>query len=269
MRYIGNNAFYGCSSLASVIIGNGIEKIYSGAFASCPELTDVYCYAINVPNTGTDAFQDSFIESATLHVPAESINAYREKTPWKNFKKKVALTDSDPKPTDNNSGGGTGSEKCGKPAISYNNGKLIFTSATVGAEYVTTISDADVKTHYGNTISLTATYSISVYATKAGYENSETASATLCWIDQKPTTEGITDGIANIPAKALLIKNNGGQLTVEGAADGEAISVYTVNGMQSGSAISQNGDARIDTNLQAGSIAIVKIGDKSVKVVIK
>ena len=81
--------------------------------------------------------------------------------------------------------------------------------------------------------------------------------------------EGDINGIANIPAKALLIKNNGGQLTVEGAADGEAISVYTVNGMQSGSAISQNGAASIDTNLQAGSIAIVKIGDKSVKVVIK
>ena len=134
---------------------------------------------------------------------------------------------------------------------------------------MTSISDVDIKTHYGNEITLTATYNISVYATKSGHENSDVTTAMLCWIDQKPATEGITDGIANVPAKALLIKNNGGQLTVEGAADGEAISVYTVNGMQSGSAISQNGAASIDTNLQAGSIAIVKIGDKSFKVVIK
>ena len=141
--------------------------------------------------------------------------------------------------------------------------------STLSNIFVTNITNSDIGQFQGSTISLTATYNISVYATKTGYDNSDVVTATLCWIDQKPATEGITDGIANVPAKALLIKNNGGQLTVEGAADGEAISVYTVNGVQSGSAISQNGAASIYTNLQAGSIAIVKIGDKSVKVVIK
>ncbi len=66
--------------------------------ASCPELTDVYCYATNVPNTQFDAFNDSYIEYATLHVPAESVDAYKAADPWKNFKNIVALTDSDPKP---------------------------------------------------------------------------------------------------------------------------------------------------------------------------
>lgn len=160
-------------------------------------------------------------------------------------------------------------QKCETPIISYNNGKLTFACSTEDATCQYSITDSDIKVGSGNEVQLSVTYNISVYATKAGYENSETATATLCWIDQQPATEGITDGIANVPAKALLIKNNGGQLTIEGAADGEAISVYTVNGIQSGSAISQNGAAYIDTNLQAGSIAIVKIGNKSVKVVIK
>jgi hypothetical protein len=160
-------------------------------------------------------------------------------------------------------------QKCEKPTISYENGKLTFSCATEGATCQYSITDTDIKAGSGNEVQLGVTYNISVYAAKAGYENSETATATLCWIDQQPKTEGDINGIANITAKALLIKNNGGQLTVEGAADGEAISVYTINGMQSGSAISQNGAASIDTNLQAGSIAIVKIGDKSVKVVIK
>lgn len=256
---IGREAFDGCSGLTSVAIGSGIKNIYRRAFASCPELADVYCHAINVPITESTAFDDSYIEYAKLHVPATSVDAYKAVEPWKTFKSIVSLEGGDtPEP-----------QKCEKPIISYVNGQLEMSCSTEGVEYVTDITDVDVKKHYDSTISLTATYNISVYATKAGYENSETASATLCWIDQKPATEGITDGIANIPAKALLIKNNGGLLTVEGAADGETISVYTVNGMQSGSAISQNGDARIDTNLQAGSIAIVKIGDKSVKVVIK
>ena len=256
---IGNEALAGCTALTSITIGNGIKSIGSQAFAKCSELTDVHCYAETVPSTNSDAFNEAYIEYATLHVPAASVNSYKATEPWKNFKSIVSIEGGDTPET----------QKCETPTISYKDGKLMFSCATDGAECVTNISDADIKTHYGNEITLTATYNISVYATKAGYDNSETVTATLCWIEQKPATEGITDGIANIPAKALLIKNNGGQLTVEGAADGEAISVYTVNGVQSGSAISQNGAASIYTNLQAGSIVIVKIGDKSVKVVIK
>ena len=132
-----------------------------------------------------------------------------------------------------------------------------------------TIDDADIKTHYGNEVNLTATYTISVYATKSGYENSETATATLCWIDVDPKTEGITDGIANVPAQAVLIQSNGGQLNIQGINDGTLVSVYRVNGTQAGSAVSSNGSAVVGTNLQPGSIAIVKIGEKSVKVVVK
>jgi hypothetical protein len=68
------------------------------AFTLCQELTDVYCYAVNVPNTNVNAFNSSLIEYATLHVPAQSIDAYKAAEPWKNFKEIVALTDSDPKP---------------------------------------------------------------------------------------------------------------------------------------------------------------------------
>ena len=254
---IGNECFSGCNELISVTIGSGIQNVKKKAFANCPNLNDVYCYADNLPTTSNDAFDGSLIEYATLHVPVPSIDIYRTASPWSDFKNIMGIDGIPETP------------KCATPTISYKNGKLIFNSETDGVEFMSEISDTDIKKSYDAEIQLSATYTITVYATKFGYENSDVATATLCWIDQKPATEGITDGIANIPAKALLIKNNGGQLTVEGAVDGEAISVYTVNGMQSGSAISQNGAARIDTNLQAGSIAIVKIGDKSIKVVIK
>lgn len=62
------------------------------------------------------------------------------------------------------------------------------------------ITDADIKAGSGNEVQLGVTYNISVYATKSGYDNSETATATLCWIDASPKTEGITNGIANISA---------------------------------------------------------------------
>ena len=252
------NSFSYCSSLTSIIIGSGIKSIESKAFAYCSELTDVYCYAENVPSTNNDTFSESYIDYATLHVPTTSIDAYKAKEPWKNFKSIVAADGEIPE-----------TKKCEKPTIGYVNGKLTFACSTESATCQYSITDSDIKAGSGNEVQLSVTYNISVYATKEGYENSETANATLCWIDQQPKAEGDINGIANITAKALLIKNNGGQLTVEGAADGEAISVYTVNGVKNGSAISQNGAASIDTNLQAGSIAIVKIGDKSVKVVIK
>jgi len=39
--------------------------------------------------------------------------------------------------------------------------------------------------------------------------------------------------------------------------------------IQAGFAISHNGHASITTNLQNGSIAIIRIGDRSIKVVVK
>ena len=258
---IGEYAFYRCSGLTSVTIGNGINNIYGSAFASCPELTDVTCYAENVPNTGNDAFIDSYIEYATLHVPASAVNAYKAAAPWKNFKSIMATDGTTPETPE--------TPKCEKPTISYENGQLKMSCATEGVEYVTDITDADIKKHYDATISLTATYTISVYAIKSGYDNSETATATLCWIDQQPKTEGITNGIANIPAQAVLIQSEGGSIKVQGVDEGTQVNVYSINGTQAGSAISQSGAATINTNLQPGSIAIVKIGQKSVKVAIK
>ena len=159
--------------------------------------------------------------------------------------------------------------KCDKPTINYQNGKLTFTCGTEGATCMSNIKDTDITTYNTNEVQLNVTYTISVYATLAGYEDSDIATATLCWIDQQPATEGMIDGIANVPAKAVLIQSNGGQLTIEGANDGERINVYNVNGSQAGSAVSNNGSAIVNTNLQSGSIAIVKIGQKSVKIAVK
>ena len=249
--------FAGCSGLTSITIGNSVKTIGSCAFSGCSNLIDVTCYRETVPNTKSDAFQDSYIESATLHVPSASVDAYNAKEPWNNFKSIVAIDDETPT-----------TQKCEKPTISYINGKLTYNCATEGAEYVTSISDTDIKTHYGNEISLTATYNISVYATKAGYDNSDVATATLCWIDKEPQTEGITDGIAQIAARPVLIKTDNGFITVEGVDERTNVSVYTTDGKQVGSAISQNSTATIATSIQPGSIAIVKVGEKSVKVII-
>ena len=255
---IGIGALSYCQKLTSITIGSGINNINSYAFAYCPELTDVTCLAEYVPSTNSNAFENSYIEYATLHVTDSAVNYYKAAEPWKNFKEILGIN-------------GTTLEtlKCETPTISYQNGELTFSCATDGVEYIYEITDSDVKKGKTNKVKLTATYNISVYATKSGYDNSETATATLCWIDQQPKTEGVTNGIANIPAQAVLIQSEGGSIKVQGVDEGTQVNVYGINGTQAGSAISQSGAATINTNLQPGSIAIVKIGQKSTKIVMK
>ena len=87
---IGERAFSDCSKLSIIKIGKSIKYIYPNAFAKCENLTDVTCLAKSVPTTVSDAFEKSYIEYATLHVPESSIDAYKAVSPWNTFKSIVA-----------------------------------------------------------------------------------------------------------------------------------------------------------------------------------
>ncbi|MBQ5714483.1 MAG: leucine-rich repeat domain-containing protein [Bacteroidaceae bacterium] len=260
---IGDYAFYECGGLTSVNIGNGVKSIGGSAFANCAELTDVYCYAEKVPTTKSDAFAESYIEYATLHVPAASVEQYKATAPWSDFGTIVATDGTTPEPPT--------PEKCATPTISYSKGELTFSCNTEGAEFISEIKDADIKKHYTASVSLTATYNISVYATKVNYENSDTIQATLCWIEQQPQTEGITDedAVAEVQAVPVLIQTQGNTINVEGAEAGTEIILYGTNGVQLDSVIATTGTASLNASGLSGSVAIVKIGNKTVKVLMK
>ena len=161
---IGIYAFSGCEVLTSVSIGSSMTSIESYAFAYCQALEDVYCYAESVPSTKAYAFYGSNIENSTLHVPAASVNAYQAAEPWKNFKNIVALDGSTPE-----------TQKCATPTISYVDGEIMFECETECVEYVSEIKASDANKYYDQKIVLTNKYIVSVYATKAGYEDSEIA----------------------------------------------------------------------------------------------
>ena len=91
---IDGSAFKGCTGLTSVTIPNSVTSIGELAFANCDNLEDVYCNAEIVPNTSTDAFDYSYIEYATLHVPATSVNSYKTTEPWSKFKKVVSISET-------------------------------------------------------------------------------------------------------------------------------------------------------------------------------
>jgi hypothetical protein len=88
---IGYNAFRDCTGLTSVTIPNSVTRIIGLAFAYCDSLKDVYCYAKEAPLTSADAFLDSPVSTATLHVPAASVKKYKATMPWKLFGTIVAI----------------------------------------------------------------------------------------------------------------------------------------------------------------------------------
>ena len=256
------DAFGGCIGLTSLTIGNGINYIYGKAFKGCTHLTDVYCYAENVPIIlGGNAFEGSYIEYATLHVPNVSLQAYKDTEPWSQFGTIKALDGDTPE-----------TPKCATPIISFGGKKLTFDCETDGVEYVTEIKDADIGMFYDEKITLSATYEISVYATKAGYNNSDKATATLVWAnatftDTTPSTD--INNAPEIPTMPILIQSNDGTLTIQGADDGTQVSIYNTAGQMTGSAVSNNGRAIVSTNMETGTIVIVKIGNRAIKVAIK
>jgi hypothetical protein len=94
LKSIGEEAFAGCYKLPYIVLPESLVSIDDYAFSSCSNL-EVYCYAEQVPETGIYVFDFAY----TLHVPAASINAYRNDEEWSKFWHIVALKDDDPKPT--------------------------------------------------------------------------------------------------------------------------------------------------------------------------
>jgi hypothetical protein len=244
-----------CYSLQSIEIPSTVEFIYQEAFSNCSSLYEVKA----LPVTPPFLFENSFSNyNITLKVPNDSREVYASTSPWNKFATITSLTGEDLE-----------KKYCSIPTISYSNGNLTFTCDTEGAECVATISDADIKTHYGNEISLTATYTISVYATATGYENSDVATATLCWLNSEPKTEGMTNDITLSRGNAVLIQSHNGMLNISGVANGTNIVVYSVSGKMAGSTKAQGNISCVNTNLKKGEVAIIQVGNKSVKVVMQ
>ncbi len=247
---IGGSAFDGCSSLTVITIPEGVTSIGDWAFGSCSSLTDVYCYAATVPSTGTNAFYNSNIGNVTLHVPASAMDEYKNTAPWSRF-------------------GTIEAKKCATPTISYTDGKVVLTCETEGAKVITDVVAEDARTYEDLEFTLSATYTLTAYATKEYYENSDTVTLTICWVPCDENHEGGTTDILTIPAKPALIQCQSGVITLSGLDEGTAVAAYSTAGTELATATATDGTATLTTDLTAGTIAIVKTGDYSIKVAIK
>ena len=263
VKKFGDWAFSGCSSLKSLSFGSHLETIGKEAFSDCSSVTKIQSKTAVPPACGSQALDDFNKWSCTLYVPNGCKAAYQSADQWKEFFyiEEGTWGGDDPYNPDN--------KKCATPTISYSNGKLTFSCATSGAICQSTISDDDIRSYSNDEVQLNVTYRISVYATKEGYENSDVANATLCWIDVEPRTEGIANGVASVRANAVLIQGESGTFSISGADEGLPIIIYNTAGQTVGSGKTTAETTHVFTSLRKGEIGIVKIGQKAVKMMMK
>ena len=76
-------AFYGCSYLSNIVIGEGVANIGSRAFESCNALTVVYCKPTTPPTLSS---YSSDLDNLILYVPAASVSLYKSHDIWGNFR---------------------------------------------------------------------------------------------------------------------------------------------------------------------------------------
>ena len=251
---IGEGAFYWCSGLISVTIPNSVKEISYLAFSECPKLENVYCYAESFSDISDNIFKDSYIEDATLHVPSSAISYYQTTNPWSKFGTIKALEDTDEE-----------TKKCETPTISFVDGKLTFSCATEGVEYVSEVTCSDVNKYYSNEINLAACYDITVTAMKTGYDNSDVTTAKLYWLTSSGSIEGAS--INNVSMRGIAIQSAGGFINISGLDNNEKVSFYGIDGKMLGSVTAINGTTSFAA--QSGSIVVAKIGKENVKIAVK
>ena len=85
----------------------------------------------------------------------------------------------------------------------------------------------------------------------------------------KEKTINIVTDISGTRAASESIRAEGGLIVVEGLKEGAEVSVYDAGGRLLGSCLAKGSLASVRTSLHAGSMAVVKIGGKAVKVVMR
>ena len=143
-------------------------------YSGCSNLTSVVSlienpFSIAGKNSDNSTFDLDVFNNVSLYVPVGTIDKYKATAGWKDFWFIEESTGGAP-PTP---------EQCATPTITYYNGKVRFTCETEGVEFVPTVTCTPRKLQNGNEMEIGGTFTISVYATKDGYDDSDLATMTV------------------------------------------------------------------------------------------
>ena len=188
---IGEGAFEECGGLTAVTIGSGVTSIGSAAFFGC-DIPEVISKIENPFAISTNTFSDNTFYNATLYVPAGTIDAYKATEGWQKF----SFIEEE------NGGDTPEPQKCATPTITFVNGKVRFACETEGVEFVPSVTSTPQQELNDNEMELGTTFTVSVYAVKEGYENSDVATKT---IDLSHVGDVNADGEVNVSDVTSLV----------------------------------------------------------------
>ncbi len=297
---IGEFAFTACSGLTSVIIPNSVTSIGSGAFSNCRGLTSV-TIGNSVTSIGAMAFDgcsglkkvivpdiaawcsiefgygksnpldyaghlysDETTEITNLIIP----NSVTSIGDWA-FCGCDGLT-SVTIPNSVITIGDWAFHWCiGLTSVNIGNGvKSIGEDFAYCKELTDVYCYADkIPSAEAGAFSYSNIWNATLHVPAASIEQYKTASPWINFGTIVPLTD--EDAIAEVQAVPVLIQTQGNTITVEGAEAGTEIILYGANGVQLDSVIATTGTASLNASALSGSVAIAKIGNKTVKVLIK
>ncbi len=266
---IGGDAFFGCTELTFIIIPKSVKSIESGAFTGCSSMNSVVLNSNTLASnnyTSISNLNHIFGSQVTSYTFGEDITAIGSYAFYQNTNITAitfpdAVTSIGEHAFDGCNGLktisiGSGIEAVGEEAFA--NCKKIEDVYCYAIRYPQTSPDA-FKNSYPDYIVL-----------HVPNESIKQYKAQSPWSSFKDVVGlGELVGISPILAQQIFIKTYGSIITIERAADGEEIIVYNINGVEQGKGVTLGGSATINTKLTTGSVAIVKIGKKSIKVVMK
>lgn len=295
---INSSVFEDCSSLTSITIPNSAKSIGSYAFSGCTNLT-----SITIPNSvesiGEWAFNLCNLTSITIPQSVRAIGSYAFAAcgDLTSIKVESGNTRFDSRDNSNaiiKTSTNTLLYGCKNTTIPNSvttigvgsfGGCIGLTSITIPAS-VTSIDDNAFE--YCN--DLTDVYCLSETVPQTGFyvfNNVPTSSATLhvpalALEDYRSTSpwssfgkivaiveNDIATGIVGVSSMPVHVSNEGGEIIVDGLENNSEVKVYTTDGTLIRKSTTANNSVSITTPLKPGSIALVDLGHKVVKVVMK
>lgn len=258
---IGWGAFENCSGLTSITIPNSVTSIGYRAFGSCNHLREIHSNNLTPPECDHNPFEDVLTANCRLYVPIGSKEDYAFATGWGNFVNIIEESVVNP------------SDDIEKPTISYDNKKLIFGCGTPDVTYSYTIKAEDNTSNLTDSengeIDLSATYVITAYAKKDNM-TSEPTTATLVWATATLLSDIATESKEiTVNALPLLVTQDNGIITVSGLQDGDTITAYGTNGAMVATSKAVGNAALLNLSELQGKVAVLCVGGRSAKVMVK
>lgn len=82
---LGPRLLYGRNDITSLTIPSTVKKIDAGAFGGCANISEITIEAATPPAVHPSAFDENTLANATLNVPEESMELYKDSPVWSEF----------------------------------------------------------------------------------------------------------------------------------------------------------------------------------------